>query len=326
MNKTTNYASYLRWYPRGWRERYGVEFVTLLEETYCGKRVPLKASISMLKSGVVEHAREAGVVGDALSTRRSIVGSAWSVLMAWAVFLIVGSVFAKYVEHWQWVTPANEQTLPSVAYDAVAIAALASAGIAMAAGMAVLPSFIRLIRSRGWSGVRAPLRASTFVGVCALVFSVGIVVWAHEMHDFNGAALLWPTRTVFYFWFAFVAAAIFTVAANVGTLTRRLELEVRVTRLLGALALAMNVVLVVIFVGILTWWGSIAANAPWFFSGTVLGAPAKSSSSPSSFTVVGSTNHVAPVLLIVLGLAMLGALLVAAHGAARISTRLRRAE
>jgi len=71
---------------------------------------------------------------------------------------------------------------------------------------------------------------------------------------------------VLLLWLIVAAAAIFLGAASAGTVVRRVELETRTIRRLGSLALAMNLVLVVIFVGVLTWWAATAANAPWFFS------------------------------------------------------------
>jgi hypothetical protein len=316
-----DYVTHLRWYPVAWRQRYGEEFVSLLDETYAGQRVPLKASLSIVRAGALERVRDFGVIGDGTSDQRAITGSALTVLMAWVVFVVTGSVFAKYAEHWQWVTASNERTLPSAAYDAVAVGALLGVVITGAAALAVVPAFVRLVRSEGWQAVRAPLRRSLIAGMVALASSGGIVLWAHSLHG-GGAVPFWPNRLVFLLWFALVAVAIFVVAASAGTVTRRIHLEARTTRTLGALALSMNVVLVVIFAGVLTWWGAIAANSPWFFSSEVLHSP---TATPGSITIVGSTNHVAPVLLIVIGLAMLVSLLAALYNAARITTRLRRA-
>jgi len=130
-------------------------------------------------------------------------------------------------------------------------------------------------------------------------------------------------------WLIVAAAAIFLGAASAGTVVRRVELETRTIRRLGSLALAMNLVLVVIFVGVLTWWAATAANAPWFFSSEILGASSAvvhtaPTSLPSAFTVVGSTSHDAPIVLVVIGTAMLGSLVVALYAGTRIASRLRR--
>ena len=320
--RTIGYESYARWYPKGWRERYGDEFVARLEETYAGERVPLRATLSIVRAGTYERACELGVVGNSVDDDRALTGSALAVLMSWTVFVVAGLVFAKYVEHWQWVTPANEHTLPTVAYDAVATAAIVGAVIALSAALVTLPALIRLVRHQGWRTVATPFRRSIVAGLCALVFTTALVVTAHQMRG-SRAASFWPDRVVFLLWFVVVVVAIFIGGASAAAVTRRVELTTRTTQTLGCLALAMNVVLLAIFAGVLTWWGAVAANAPWYFSSKILNAPA--SSSPNSFTVVGSMSHAEPVLLIVMSLAMLISLLVALHGAARITTRLRRA-
>lgn len=323
-----DYARYERWYPSAWRERYGTEFVSLLEATYAGERVPMKASLSIVRAGTLERARELGIVGKSVSDDRAVTGSALAVLMAWTVFVVVGLVFAKYVEHWQWFTAVNERTLPSVAYDVVAVGAILGAVIAGVAALLVLPALLGRIRSYGWRVVAAPLRRTLLVGVCAAAFTAGIVTWANTIHR-AGPAPLWPNRVVLLAWFIVVVAAIFIGTASAGTVVRRVELETRTIRRLGSLALAMNVVLVVIFVGVVTFWAATAANAPWFFSSEILRASSAvlhpaSTSSPSAFTVVGSTGHDMPIVLVVIGTAMLGSLLVALYAGTRIASRLGR--
>ena len=87
-------------------------------------------------------------------------------------------------------------------------------------------------------------------------------------------------------------------------LVYRLRFSPRVTRILGALAVAMTMALVVIFAGALTWWISTALHAPWFFGSLVPRSP----TSP------------APLAMIVLGLMMLSGLVLAGIGALRIAT------
>lgn len=318
-----DYARYTRWYPSSWRERYGVEFVTLLEETYAGERVPVKARLSIVRAGTFERAREFGLAGVGGGDQRAITGSALAILMAWAAFVVAGSVFAKYVEHWQWVTSAHDQRLPTVAYDVVAAGAMLGALITGVAAFVAVPAFLRHLRSQGWRGVRAPLRRVALAGLIMVASTVALLLWARSLHG-GGAAPFWPNRLVFLTWFGVVAAMVFLAAASVGGVVRRVEFPTRVTRTFGGLALAMNVVLVAIFAGVVTWWGAIATYAPWFFVTNVLTAPA--TTSPRAFTIVGSLSHVAPAPLIVVGLVMVPSLLVALYGSARIAVRLRRAD
>ena len=84
----------------------------------------------------------------------------------------------------------------------------------------------------------------------------------------------------------------------------RIHISPRITRILGLLAVAMTMALVVIFAGALTWWISIALHAPWFFGSLIPRSP----TSP------------APIPMIVLSLMMLSGLVLAGIGALRIAT------
>jgi hypothetical protein len=48
----------LRWYPRGWRRRYGDELVALLEDMFGDEPLPLRCRISLCRSGTIERIRE----------------------------------------------------------------------------------------------------------------------------------------------------------------------------------------------------------------------------------------------------------------------------
>jgi len=93
-----DYARYERWYPSAWRERYGTEFVSLLEATYAESECH-EGVVVHRACGNLERARELGIVGNTVSDDRAVTGSALAVWMAWTVFVVVGLIFAKYVEH-----------------------------------------------------------------------------------------------------------------------------------------------------------------------------------------------------------------------------------
>jgi hypothetical protein len=49
----------LRWYPRGWRERYGEEFLALVEDTLDGGRPGWRLHLGVIRAGLRERGRRA---------------------------------------------------------------------------------------------------------------------------------------------------------------------------------------------------------------------------------------------------------------------------
>ena len=52
-------AGLLRWYPRAWRERYGEEFLALVEDTLDGRRPGWRLRLGVAWAGLRERGRRA---------------------------------------------------------------------------------------------------------------------------------------------------------------------------------------------------------------------------------------------------------------------------
>ena len=50
----------LRWYPRAWRERYGEEFLAMVEDTLDGGRPGWRLRLGVIWAGLRERGRRAG--------------------------------------------------------------------------------------------------------------------------------------------------------------------------------------------------------------------------------------------------------------------------
>jgi len=48
-------AKLLRWYPRAWRERYGEEFLAMVEDSLDGRRPSLRLRASVAWAGLRER-------------------------------------------------------------------------------------------------------------------------------------------------------------------------------------------------------------------------------------------------------------------------------
>ena len=77
----------LRWYPTGWRRRYGEELIAMLEDTHGEGELPPRARISLVRAGLIEQIR--------LLSRRSRTYTTYSIACAvvWAV--ILATVFTR---------------------------------------------------------------------------------------------------------------------------------------------------------------------------------------------------------------------------------------
>jgi hypothetical protein len=302
MSSADRFERLIRWYPPTWRARYGVEFVALLEDTHGMNDVPWRERLAIAKSGSVERARSAGLLGDSASPNERIRAGSLLILCAWAFFMLAGGIFAKFTEHWSAVTPTADRWIPSDGYRAVQWAGILGVVVVLAAVVVVLPAFVRLVREKGWAVVRTPILRSVLVVAATTAFMAGLVIWAHHLgaHDRNDGLL--PYHLIVPLWVLAVAAALgFSTAAAVAV-ARRLDLSQRELRALGGMAIALAVIMVVIMAGTLAWWGSMAAYAPGFLGNGAL-----------------STSNVLPPAMIVAGILMLLGVATAATGAVRVA-------
>jgi hypothetical protein len=256
----------------------------------------------------VERLRGAGLMGDAVPPGERLRAGALLVLCAWSAFVIAGSAFAKFTEHWARATPRADRAIPSAAFTAVAVAAAIGAALVLAALVVVLPAFFRSLRDGGWAAIRRRVLLTLGVGSATVALGVGVVVWAHHLSPSARNAGFHSYQLVGLIWVLMIIATVSLCSAVAVKATRQLVLTPSVLRLLGLLALALTVVMVVVIGSALTWWGAIAADAPWFFGNGV----------------VGSTAPLAPPLLLGAGILMLLGLAAAVSGAGRVARALAR--
>jgi hypothetical protein len=302
MGRSNRHSRGLRWYPRSWRDQYGDEFVTFLHDRYGDGSLPRSARVSMFRSGTVERLRAGGVIGTSVDPDRRIRGASLLVLCAWGVFVVVGTAFAKYTEHWPMSTPRVDQWLPTAAMGVVQGAAATGVLILVVAGLVTLPSFLELVRSDGWSSLWATARAAVVSVAVAGVATVVVVAWNQQLGPSQSGGAPWALKAVGVVGGLLVVGALTVCAGTVVAVVHRLRLSHQATRELGLLAVAMAGALNLIFVGALTWWIATAIHAPWFFGSLVPG----SSSSP------------APLAMVIVVLAMLAGLVLAGLGTLRI--------
>jgi hypothetical protein len=135
-------AGLLRWYPRTWRERYGEEFLILVEDTLDGRKPGWRLRLSVTWSGLREWGRVlAGPAGRRAASR-------------WPTFILAGSLLAGSVEDILAYPPAARAWEAVTAMTVLATLAAVTGAAIVAAGLAARPSLVRFLRSGGWPKIR----------------------------------------------------------------------------------------------------------------------------------------------------------------------------
>jgi hypothetical protein len=306
-----DYEHVLRWYPAGWRDRYGDEMTALLHDTYAAPgRIPLRARLGLARAGLEERAREAGVLGPAGGPSGRVRGGSLLVLCAFSLFVVGGAVFAKFTDQWSSATPRKDLTLPTTGFDVVVVTAAVAGALVLTAAALAVPALVRLLRAGRWHEVRGPVVRAVLAGVVAAAFFGGTVGWSRHLsvHDRNGGLAAYSDLFVVLCLAVVVAIALGTAAAV--AVARKVELGERTVRALGRLALGVAAALVLIFGGVVAWWAAEVAHAPSVMANGLGNG------------VVFTSDTVPPTLLAA-GLLMLAGLALAAAGSVRVLRALR---
>jgi hypothetical protein len=158
-------ARLLRWYPRAWRERYGDEFLAMVEDTLDGRGPGWRLHLSVAKAGLRERGRRAApavlrkMAADA-STHQSLDPAGWSAVTAliyfWSAWNGVQIPFAA---------GADREAGGAVPVAVGVIAGLGAViGISVTiAGLVAGPALVRLLRAGGWPVIRQPVARAAVV-------------------------------------------------------------------------------------------------------------------------------------------------------------------
>jgi hypothetical protein len=143
-------ASLLRWYPRAWRQRYGEEFLAMVEDGLDGQRPTWRLTVTVAWAGLRERGR-------ALVSRRALVWGARG----------IGFVFGRWWPIWMtaymlaFLPTAVEASAPGgrawqvTAALAGLVAVTTLTGLAvLTGGLVAVPAVRRFLRAGGWAAIR----------------------------------------------------------------------------------------------------------------------------------------------------------------------------
>ncbi len=285
----------LRWYPRAWRERYGEEFLALLEDELAGAAPGPSFRLRVALSGLRERGHASGVVGAATAEARRRAG-ALLVLVAWAGMVVGGVGLAKTAEHFANAVPVASRTGVQLAYDVAVLAGAAGTFLVGLGALVVAPSFVRFVRRGGWPRIVPALRRAFVASAASAVATAGLAEWAHHLSTAqrNGGDTLYGVAFLVVAVLAVLAIALWTTSAV--TTVAAMDLSPRLVRVEARLAGAVGAAAALLTASALVWWIEVGRVAPWFFQGVARGVPA----SPWSAPMVLSTSVLAASLAVAL--------------------------
>jgi len=267
MTAQARAARLLRWYPRGWRDRYGAEFTELLIADLADQPRSWRRAADVARAGLLARLSRAGLGGQPLGPADQVTASLACLGGALAVFLAFGTmVWSQLVIGWQWAPPGSRATTVAVLVMSAALglflilATLAAAPVGWyLARAAARPGAGRLARpgtlatfsaavliiggrhvQNGWPGTGGhawPHQGLVPGGAAA--FGWAATLWISSYWAHPAALLALPAAQIA--WMAVTPAALAGLAAGLIMIVRRLGLPARVLQYqarLGAVATA----------------------------------------------------------------------------------------
>ncbi len=264
----------IRWYPRGWRDRYGDELVALIDEEY-GNHLPAGVRLSLLTGGLRQRAQRIGLTGDSVPAAEGVRAGVLAVLIAWAVFVIAGASFAKFSEHFDEALPhlSGAHRVPDLAYTVLQMTA-GIAGILVVTGLLLAaPAVLRFLRTGGLSTVRTHMLRAIVCTVLTVATTVPLLVWAHHLTPPQRNGGMHWYGALFFVWATLIATTVALWTALAVVIGRRLELSTALLTAEAALAVATTGAMLIMVAATMVWWGAVAEDAPGFLSASPGGAP-----------------------------------------------------
>jgi len=250
----------LRWYPRAWRERYGEEFLAMLEDTV-GDRGPgwrLQLEVAWAGSRQRFHDVLYGPTGKHYGNR-------------WAAFVMAGCILAGTIADarrhpsaavgtWQAIAVASAVTMATAA--TVTLAAI------VAMGVAVRPSFVRFLRSGGEPKIRRQIAGAAIATVAAagglawLIVLPMLMTYSQLTQSAVYGAAFSVTTPLFLCAFLLLTAAADAVAGHLDPGPRVLTAETRLTSVISTGVLSMVYIQFI-------WYAAIRSSVFWLVFGLV---------------------------------------------------------
>lgn len=283
-------ARMLRWYPAGWRARYGDEFAELLIAEFDEQPRSWRRAVDVVRGGLLARLTRAGLTGHPLEPAEQIRAGLATAACGLATCLALGiAMWAQLTIGWAWAAPGTPgPTVAMVAMSAsmlllAAFALLAALPLAWAVARGALRREGRCVRrpallaaaglvmlavgsrhfENGWPGTGSHSWAQPGLvpaGVAAFGWAATLSVSAYWAHP--AALAAFPAAEIT--WMAVSPAALIAVVAGVAALIRRIDLPARTLRYEAWLASGAAGTMIIFLAGA-CWWVLAGAPGPGLF-------------------------------------------------------------
>jgi hypothetical protein len=256
----------LRWYPRTWRERYGEEFLAMIEDSLDGRRPGLRLRLSVARAGLRERGRQVRLAGQKRSRRiaRGLGGTP-----GLAMAFIVASIFADLPLDLKRAPPPSRVWQADVARYVLAGLVVVTVAVIAAGGLAALPAFVRFLRAGGWPKIRRRVGWAAVATVLAGGGLAGLVMVTRS-HTYAQLNVSWAYASGQPVTLLAVMVALGLCTRAVKATARRLDLTPRVRAVEKRLG-AVTVAAICLMVGVrLIWIASIESSVLWLLLGATL--------------------------------------------------------
>ncbi|HZU78790.1 MAG TPA: hypothetical protein VE991_02645, partial [Acidimicrobiales bacterium] len=278
----------LRWYPAGYRERYGEELGALIDDELAARPHSVRIRLDVARAGLGERARAGALAGSGAGPDDRARAYALVVLCGWALCTAAGAALAKYAEHWDAGLSWPAKRWSEAGFDVMSVAALIGGAAVVAAGLVCVGPLLAWWRGGGLRAQRRPLVAALVASALWLTF-FGLVAGS------NGVAPgTTPQGGLHWLGVAFVVcglAALACVTRAGVAVARRLTIDRRRLRLLVGLATVVGAAMTLVLGGAALWW-------------VALPAPGKGAIVLGPVLRVGSTSVDAVVIAVLLAMAL----------------------
>ena len=239
----------LCWYPRAWRERYGEEFLAMIEDTLDGRRLTLPLRLSVTWGGLRERAHTARRAGQAAAGRLS---ARLRVFNRWWVCFVAGFVLCAVPENLRASPPPAMASRAAALLDAeIGVAALAGAAL-LAAGTVALPALGRFLLAGGWPKIRRRIAWAMAMTAASAGGLAGLYVATSSM-TFGQLSVSWVNFLGVVVTTLLLTVALWLWARAITATARQIDLSRRARNAHRALAATMASLVMI----------SLAVNCIW---------------------------------------------------------------
>jgi hypothetical protein len=264
----------LRWYPPSWRARYGDELSALLDDEY-ESHLPARIRFSLVTGGLRQRANRSGLTGDSAPAADGVRAGALVVLTAWTAFVIAGTSFAKFSEHFDEALPhgSGAHHVPDLAFTVLQTVAGVAGILVVAGAFLAVPSFLHFLRRGGWTSVRNHIVRALACTTLTAAATLPVLLWAHHLSSHQRNAGIHWDGVLFLIWGGLIVITLMLWTVATVAVGRRLELPTAILAAEAALATAIAVAMVIMVGATLVWWGAMANDAPSYLHASPAGAP-----------------------------------------------------